>query len=466
MTEVNPHNSTRVFFPRHEFRQAYPGLLTRPCAVRSLGFEAEFFLHNAQGIAAPTDCQTIVTSLSQRGQTASLEFAGIVEYPSRPFFEESVTSFSNLRFEPAITPVGTGFKLEPFVLDARRAYANIRDVAALQGFAVADTSHLADLTEVQAVSNVAPRPRALAGLQSMQRHALPGCRLLPLMNASVQTSLAVRDRDELFTTTEMGYLLTPFIYAAFANHPTRFNGQDCSTFHPRGKLYEDYGRQAGIAPAFLVASDASDFERRHVADILQTPLFFVSGRDGKIKVPEQQLPRYCDLPPELQTVSNFRLAQSFNYHDVKVCNIMAGDQVTGLRAEVRAFDTGRENMEIAPLFCALAILTPPVERQVRSLLADFGFAGQPRDYANRLLQARRDAIYHGGRYMDVPFGRHASGRAGRMLSFAAELGGILGQAVRGESEIVREAMAPLLERCASGVSPAQKLATSRAPVAA
>lgn len=441
MTDVRPTTAQRVNNPDQLFQQGYA-----PADKLRLGSEAEFFVVRGGHVAPPQVCAQLAEQLAQQGFNTALEFDGIIEYAGRPFLTGELSS---------LTAAG------------RLAYRQFSTAAKAMGYQLADTSHISTHTLAEAEANVAPRQRALAGLASMQRHAPVECRLLPLMNASVQVSLNVRNDAELLKTAEMAYLLSPFIYAAGANHPPVFNGQDCTRAHPRGRLYDAYGMAGGIAPAFAQAGSATEFAALHVRDLLHTPLFFTYDAQNAPVVPEPGLPRFADLPAAQQTVTHFRLAQSFAYHDAKVCNIHdTRGSVVGKRVEVRAFDAGLENMQIAPIFCALTMRHAPTRHAVRRLLGDFGFSGQPRDYAPLLQQARENAVHHDGRYMDVTFGRLANGQPGRMLSFAARLGGILEHAVAPESRIVREAMAPLLERCESGVSPAQKLATSRAPVAA
>ncbi len=434
MTTVNSGNTARITDPALFFRSGYN--LHTP---QAMGVEAEFFATKSGEIASPASCDVIVSALQQQGYAPSLEFAGIIEYAGPPF------------------EVGDIAKLTATSHTAYQAFASVADK---HGHVLEQTSHLATLSAEEAEAKVGSNPRAQAGLKSMQMNAPLDCRLLPLMNAAVQVSLNVRNDQELFDTLALANRLTPFIYGVFANHPPVFNGEDCSRYHARGKLYEAYGGAAGISSAFKNASTPEELVDGHMRDLVKTPLFFTFSSDSNdIVIPRNCLPVFSTLPLHEQTASNFNLAQSFNYPDNKICDIRGSDgKVIGKRVEVRAFDTGEENLMAAPVFCALALRTPAVTAQVEALLADYGFSGAPKDYAPLLQQARQAAVYHGGKYADVAFGRRADGSEGRMTDFARSLGEILGEAVKQHPAHVQHALSPILKRCKSGISRAQELA--------
>lgn len=432
MTEVDPTQRERATDLPRLFRSGY-----NPVDAQALGSEAEFFLIRNGQIAAPETCLALADRLKERGYSASIEFSGIIEHAGAPHRADARGRFD----------------LSGIVSSVQRAYGDFRAQAQDLGYELADTSHLATLTEDAAARQLAHRPRASAGFQSMQRHAPLGCRLLPLLNASVQVSLSVRSDEELFETLYDANRLTPFIYATFANHPSVFNGQSCREFHPRGELYEAYGAQGGLAPSFLKAQTPRELVQFHLDELKSTPLFFTfDEKTASPVVPEDRLPCFAGLPAEAQTVAHFRLAQSFNYHDNKICNVYDGNSVVAKRVEVRAFDTGADNMAAAPVFCALALRHPEVRQEVRALLDDYGIS------RTSLRMDRQAAVHHGGKYMDVAFGRLGNGRAGRMLNFSSEVGHILERAVQSEDTVVRQALQPLLDVCHSGVSRAHRLA--------
>lgn len=436
MTSVYTGDNALVVAPADLFRSGY-----NPHQPSCIGSEAEFFATRGGRIAPAAACENITTALRAQGHTASLEFAGIIEYAGPPF---------------TVTDIGK------LTAASRTAYQAFVRTTAAHGYVLEQTSHVASLTMAEAESKVGVNPRAAAGLKSMQMNAPMGCRLLPLMNASVQVSLNVRNDQELFDTLGIAYRLTPFIYAAFANHPSMFNGEDCSRHHARGKLYEAYGPAGGISQAFSRARTPAELVDLHMQDLVKTKLFFSFSADGQqMNVPQNGLVPFNHLAANEQTVSNFRLAQSFNYHDNKICDIRdSSDRVTGKRVEVRGFDTGYENMMAAPVFCALALRTPAITQKIEVLLAGYGLGGAPRDYAPLLQESRQAAVYHDGKYMDVAFGRRRDGTAGSMLEFSRDLGFILQEAVSTRPTNMQVALAPLLKRCASGVSRAQELAVS------
>jgi hypothetical protein len=409
--------------------------------VPRLGVEAEFFATRQGVIADGVGCQHLAEVLKQRGYTPHFEFAGIVEYAGDPFKIEDIGQLTQA---------------------SATAYQVFSEVLSAHNYKLEDTSHLPALTESAAIAAMGPNPRAEAGLASMRANAPLGCRLLPLMNASVQVSLSVHDDDDLFRLTALAYRLTPFLYAYMSNHPATFNGENCATHHVRGKLYDAYGLAGGISQAFCRSANAQEFVANHIAQAKHTPMFFSFSDDGKqMLIPHDGLPTFDTLPEAQQTASNLRLAQSFAYHDVKICDIRGkDDRVTGKRIEVRAADTGHENMMAMPVFCALALRTPAVSADVERLLGDFGFSGPPVEYAQDLRMARQRAVYHNGQYARVAFGRLATGKAGQMVDFARELGVILRSGVQQQPEPVQQALEPLLKRCADGISRSQELACS------
>lgn len=414
------------------------GLIANPFALfasdfashqpHQMGVEAEFFALNRHGVATVEGCQNLSAALTEKGYQPSLEFAGIIEFAGPP---HEIRQQARLQQE------------------LRQAQRDYRQTAIELGYRLANASHVAGLTVAEAERKSSRHPRAQAGLKAMQMSSPLECRMLPLLNASVQVSLNVQDEEDLFSTLALAYRLSPLIYAAFNNHPAQINGgQCCAHYHPRGKFYEAYGKSGGISEAFATASSASEFSRLHVESLYHTPLFFhhAPGQSEPI-VSNGELVTLGALPEAKQTVSNFRLAESFNYHDVKVCNIRdEANNVTGKRLEVRAFDTSFENMLIAPLFCYLALRQPQGRAGVEQLLSEVGYSGTPLHYASLLKSARHNAVHHKGKPMQQQFGQLKNGESVSFTQFAQALGQTFSHALKSEPEAVKQAAAPLLCR--------------------
>jgi hypothetical protein len=451
MTNVVADHTAPFSNPFEQFQKGYA-----PHGRRAMGVEGEFFLTDRNNnLISPYLCEVLCDALRSHGFSAAQEFSGIVEICGAPV--EKVHRYQ----EPvklADYPVSS-LRVDEITRQSREAYTVLSQHARAFGLTLHDTSHLATVTEEQAVQAMGQRPRALAGFTAMQRHAPRACRLLPLLNAGTQISLNVRDDDDLYADLKLLYPLTPMLYAVMANHPPQFEGRDCTQAHPRGQLYDGYGPQGGISQAFLKATCPRDLVAYHCEELVKAPLFFTYDANDNPVVPQDQLPTFSSLAPAQQTADHFRLAQSFNYHDLKICNIHdAAGHVVGKRIEVRPADAGFENLLALPALVGVAMRDATARTAVSDLLKDYGFKGEPMNYGPLLEQARRNAVYHNGRYMKVPFGRLASGKQGEMVIFARDYLAIIAARTVVEGPVLQEVLAPIQDRVARRESLAHTLA--------
>ncbi|HEX2753014.1 MAG TPA: hypothetical protein VHP34_07940, partial [Alphaproteobacteria bacterium] len=111
----------------------------------------------------------------------------------------------------------------------------------------------------------------------------------------------------------------------------------------------------------------------------------------------------------------------------KICNLRDGQgQVVGKRVEVRAADSG-DHQPVSTLLLTTALVPDGKTADAfDALLKEYGFTGNPAEDAALLKQARHDAVYHQGRFMDIPFGKDpVSGQPRRLRDFAADVAGLV-----------------------------------------
>lgn len=377
------------------------------------GLEVEMALYRAgektPEIPAANDMLAMHAALKAAGHDAQLEAAGVLEYAS---------------------PAAALDNLAPLVARVKADLQAFEDEAASRGFTRAPYSILPTTTVEQALDNRVPRERLEASLNVIETALNPHLNRIPLLTTGVQTSFSPKDSDEMFRMAHRGYALTPLLVAAMNSSAGYVeNSEERLTHHPRGKYYEMYGTSGGISPAFLKAANPAEFVKRHIEAVFDAPMFFAYDHDGAlIRSQKDDVLTFRKLMDRgLNTQSNFELAETFLYNDIKICNLRDGDgNVVGKRLEVRAADSGMHQPVSALLLTAALVPDGETGRKFDALLKEYGFTGVPKEDA-ALLQAGRDAaVNHGGKFMDVAFGKDPQTGAARSLrEFAADVAGLV-----------------------------------------
>jgi hypothetical protein len=273
------------------------------------------------------------------------------------------------------------------------------------------------------------RERLQVSLKAMQEIFDENTLRLPMLTSGVQTSFSPKDAEEMFRMTYRAYALTPLLMAA-CNSFSGFivNEEERIDYLPRGKYYLGYGDAGGISPAFLTSENGAEFIRNHIAEVFRAPMHFAYDLEGGL-IPASKgnritFEKLCEQG--LNTQSNFELAESFLYNDVKICNLRdEKGQVLGKRMEVRGADSGIDQPVMAVLLAATLVPDGPAAEAFDALLRDYGFTGNPKADAELFLSSRKAAVENGGKFMDVPFG------TGRLMDFAQEVAGIIVNACDG-----------------------------------
>jgi hypothetical protein len=403
MTDV-VRNKNRLIRSPEEARALYT---QTPAEFRGkVGLEVEMALYRPgtrkPEIPGADEIQAMHKTLCDKGFDAQLEAAGVLEYASPP------------------VPVAEAPRL---AAQAKKDLAAFEQVAKEHGYERAPFCILPTTTPEDALAKKVSRERLEAALDTLGTSYPKGTMNIPLLTTGVQTSFSPADQEEMFRMAKRAYALTPLLYAAM-NSSSGFACDEPGRREQnmRGKYYEFYGACGGIAESFLKSSTSEEMICNHISAVFDAPMFFAYDLDGKVVRPEKgKVFTFRGLIEKgLNTQSNFELAETFIYNDVKICNLRDCDgQVVGKRIEVRAADSGLHQPFSVLLLTAALIPDGKTAETFDALLKDYGFTGNPVEDAALLKASRQAAVEHGGRFMDVPFG------TGSLRDFAADVAGLI-----------------------------------------
>lgn len=408
MTDVRSDDYTRI----HSIEDVIPlykgnGL---PEDKQYIGFETEICVYkNVDGkpvAASAQDCAHLLQQLKKLGHNPQLEMASAVEYASPAF---RVTEVPQL------------------VEEITQSYNDYRAAIRAEGFIPSDAALLPFVTLASAESNLVDRDRARGLVKGMKLFKEPEFLKVTLLCTSTQVSLSYKDPNDLHDLLTTAYALQAPIYALFGNYPAFIEGSDKRVeTNPRAAFYEAFGAQGGVPASLLTAKDGDDFVRKHAQQVFETPLLFYYDQDKNLIWPDKPVTFEELKHIGLNTRSNYDLAESFIYTDLKVCNIRdENGHPTGKRVEVRGFDAGALGVEGSVPFIHAALRDPDTRFAVKGLLSEYGLTPDHEGWQQRILDARHNAAFHGGKFLDVDFGVKADGKPGNLKDFCRELGQIL-----------------------------------------
>jgi hypothetical protein len=375
-----------------------------------IGFETEICIYkNVDGkpvAASSQDCAQLLQHLKNLGHAPQLEMASAVEYASPAF---RVTETSQL------------------VKEIRQSFDDYNAAIRSQGFIPSDSALLPFVTLESAESNLVDRDRARGLVKGMKLFKEPEFLKVTLLCTSTQVSLSYKDTDDLHDLLTTGYALQAPIYALFGNYPAFIEGKtEKLDVNPRAAFYEAFGAQGGIPETLLKAKDGDDFIRNHARQVFETLLLFYYDEKKDLVWPEKPVTFEELKGIGLNTRSNYDLAESFIYTDLKICNIRdESGHPTGKRIEVRGFDAGKLGVEGSVPFIQATLRDPDTRLAVKGLLAEYGLSPDQDGWQDHVRQARHNAAFHGGKFLDVDFGVKADGKPGNLAAFCRELGDIL-----------------------------------------
>jgi len=348
------------------------------------------------------EMQALQKKLKDKGFDAQLEPAGVIEYAGPPF-----------RVEDAAKLLKT-MKADIAAFDG---------VIAAEGYSRSPFSIVPTTTKAEALGNRVSRERLQASLKAMQEIFDENTLRLPMLTSSVQTSFSPEDAEAMFRMMYRAYALSPLLMAATNTSSGYVVNEDKKLdYIPRAKYYLGYGDAGGVSPAFLGASNGEELIRNHIKAVFNAPMHFAYAEDGSIigATAENRITFARLVEQGLNTQSNYELAETFLYNDVKIANLRdENGAVVGKRMEVRGADSGIDQPVMAVLMTAALVPDGKPAGEFDALLRNYGFTGNPKQDADLFLSSRRAVVDNGGRFMDVPFG------TGSLRDFAADVAGIL-----------------------------------------
>lgn len=341
---------------------------------------------------------SIQSMLEEFGFDAQLEASGVLEYAS-----------------PAV-PFSDVGKL---IHQVHHELAIFEGAAQEHGFTRVPFCIVPTTTVSDALENKIFRERLDAALKAIPHIYNDEALKTPLLTAGVQASFSPKDMGELFAMTKRGYALTPLLLACM-NSFSGFAENEAvrKDFHPRASYYDAHAQAGGIAESFLKSSTSDEFIKNHIDMVFNIPMVFAYNEDGSLLHAEKgKTLTFAKLVEMgLGTQSNFELAESFLYNDIKICNL---PNSAGKRVEVRAADSGMHQPASVLLLTAALIPDGPTADKFETLLNQYGFIGHPPTDAPLLIEARRAVVHHKNFFMDVPFG------TGLLRDFATNVAALL-----------------------------------------
>jgi hypothetical protein len=425
MTDVQKNN-TRLIDSIEDARALYA---PPPAAFTGkMGVEVEMPLIDARRgkpeVPPSIEMVKIQMALREKGFDAQLEPAGVLEYAS-----------------PATTPDAPAVSRLVNIL--RRELATFTTAAEDAGFTRVPFSIVPTTTEQDALDKIVPRPRLQVSIGAMKDIFPPDTLRLPLLTSAVQVSFSPKDENEMFYMARRAYALTPLLMAA-CNTLSGYvvNEDEKLGILPRAQYYLGYGRAGGLSEAFLKATNGKEFIDGHIREVFDAPMHFAYDKDGNLFPASREKPiTFAGLiAAGLNTQSNYELAETFLYNDIKICNLRddAG-AVVGKRMEVRGADSGIDQPVMAALLSAAIVPAGPQAQAFDALLKDYGFTGSPANDAPLYQSARAAVVGHGGKFMDVDFGKDPQTGAPRSLrDFAADVANIVATRYESQPELAAD----------------------------
>ncbi|MCB1783586.1 MAG: hypothetical protein KDI13_06280 [Alphaproteobacteria bacterium] len=265
---------------------------------------------------------------------------------------------------------------------------------------------------------------------------------------STQVSVGYPDQNKALADIRRLYYLAPFLFMLTDN----------SAGYSEGKRFRGHAgmtlRKNGLPPLpdyVLSAKSGEEFFTRHIEHVMNNPLFMYYDLDGNLqRVPSGDWSvTFNSLKKQgLNTTSNYYLAQSLMWPDVKIAALKDEEgQVNGHRYEARMFGVGIHQHQTAFLIVSLLAFQPILAKKIDALLTSYGFrpeAPQTQDYVEKSYAAARN---HNGNFFNIPFG------TGTMSEFARTFADLFEPSA--ETLGLEEEIQPILTICRTGCTDAK-----------
>lgn len=270
---------------------------------------------------------------------------------------------------------------------------------------------------------------------------------------SNQVSISPYNADHMLENIRRLYILSPFLFLLTDNSAGFCEGKPftghAGMYLRHNGLLEGRG---GIIPYVFSAKSGEEFIVKHVDQVMNNPLFMHYGLDGElIGIPSGDWNVTFNSLKEkgLNIASNYYLAQSVLWPDVKVAPLKADDgSIFGHRYEARMFGVGVHQHQTAYVITTALAFHERFAASVDELLEQYGFANADLAQTYELVQASyKAAREHNGKFFDIAYG------TGSMSDFARDFADVL-EDVLDEIGMEDQARA-LLHICRTGCTDAK-----------
>ena len=262
---------------------------------------------------------------------------------------------------------------------------------------------------------------------------------------SNQVSVSYKDPDHLLRNARRLYFLAPFLFM-LTDNTSGFDQGRAFSGHAGMMHRASLKERGGISSYVFTARNGEDFIRKHIDAVMNNKLFMYYDEHGKLtRVPSGTWESFNALRARgLNTASNYFLAQSVLWPDVKIAALKDADgNVNGHRYEARMFGVGIHQHQTALLITSELAFNESFAADVDALLAEYGFDTMDlRSTQKTLENSYRAAREHNGKFFDIAYG------TGSMAAFAKSFADLIERAFAGKG--FDEELDPFLSICRSG----------------
>ncbi len=258
---------------------------------------------------------------------------------------------------------------------------------------------------------------------------------------SNQVSISPKNSDHMLENVRRLYMLAPFLFLLSDNSTGFCEGKPFKnhigmTLRHKGLLQ---GR-GGIPPYVFTAKSGDEFIKCHINHVMNNPLFMYYDKHGKlIQVPSGNWEvTFNSLKNKgLNTSSNYYLAQSIMWPDVKIATLKDNEgNIISHRYEARMFGVGIHQHQSAFIITTALAFNNNFAAKVDDLLLKYGFSNYDYDIVKKSYHNARE---HNAKFFDIQYG------TGKMSNFAKEFADIIA-----DINIEQEKLTPIIDICESG----------------
>lgn len=280
------------------------------------------------------------------------------------------------------------------------------------GYKPVRTGYIGHTDLADAIAHRMPFERSDGLIEHFMSSGNPMRARTPLMTSSVHVSISFSDIEHAYDIGKILMVLTPALVALCEQTEGIFDGKPCS-FNPSATVRLSHQpTHAGLSTSLSEATDPEDMIRRHVRHIFNTPMMMHMDEAGDMQIVDRdgKQPSLNDLAVRgLNTRSNAMLAESMQYHMLKLTSLRDGEgRMTGKRLELRMADNGPFQHDFMVLLAAAIALDGGFRNSLESHLTAIGLNPHKRATAE-FATAALDAVARDRRGAgNVPFGSAAT----------------------------------------------------------